>query len=105
MGSEIHDRKKLKELINRYDKADPQNDFESEYFWKESFTILSIDLNETMKYLDKINANDIFYMSSIFDYLSEHFKSKELVECMERNAKRTGVDCFVSIEYAKINLS
>ncbi len=97
--------KKLRELIDRYSKTDVENDYEFEYFLNESFKILSINLNDTIKYLDKINANDIFYISSIFDDLSEHFKSKELIECMERNAKRTGVDCSVDIEYAKMYLS
>ena len=30
----------------------------------------------------------------------EHFQSKELIECMEKNAKRTGFDCSVDIECA-----
>lgn len=96
---------RLRELIDRYAIADVENDIESDYFWKESFKILSINLNETIAYLDSINAEDLFYIRSIFDDLSEYFKSIELVECMERNAKRTGVDCAVDIEYAKMYLS
>ena len=38
----------------------------------------------------------LFYLK-----LSEHFKSQELIDCMESNAKRTGVDCAIDIEYAK----
>ena len=37
---------------------------------------------------------------TIFDDLIEHFQSKELIECMEKNAKRTGFDCSVDIECA-----
>ncbi len=95
---------KLRELIDRYAEADVENDIESDYFWKESFKILSIDLNETIAYLDSISANDLEYVKEIFDDLSEHFKSIELIGCMERNAKRTGVDCAVDIEYAKMYL-
>lgn len=96
---------KLRELIDRYAEADVENDIESDYFWKESFKILSIDLNETIAYLDSISAEDLYYIRSIFDDLSEHFKSIELIDCMERNAKRTNVDCTIDIEYAKNSLS
>lgn len=59
------------------------------------YDILSVNLNETMQYLDSISKEDISYVCSIFDDLSEHFQSKELIECMEKNAKRTGFDCSV----------
>lgn len=64
------------------------------------YDILSVNLNETMQYLDGISKEDISYVCSIFDDLSEHFQSKELIECMEKNAKRTGFDCSVDIECA-----
>lgn len=96
---------RLRELIDRYAIADIENDIESDYFWKESFKILSINLNETITYLDSINAEDLFYIRSIFDDLSDYFQSSELIECMERNAIRTGVNCSVDIEYAKKAMS
>ena len=95
----------LKELIDRYAKADIENDIESDYFWKESFKILSTNLNETIAYLDSISANDLQYVKEIFDDLSDYFQSSELIECMERNAIRTGVNCSVDIEYAKKAMS
>lgn len=69
-------------------------------FGKKCMIILSVNLNETMQYLDSISKEDISYVCSIFDDLSEHFQSKELIECMEKNAKRTGFDCSVDIECA-----
>ena len=92
---------RLRKLIDRYSKSEVENDYESEYFWQESFKILSGNLSETIEYLDNIIPEDLEYICSIFDDLSEHFQSVELIECMERNATRTGVDCAVDIEYAK----
>ena len=69
-------------------------------FGKKCMIILSVNLSETMQYLDGISKEDISYVCSIFDDLSEHFQSKELIECMEKNAKRTGFDCSVDIECA-----
>ena len=92
---------RLRQLIDRYSKSEVENDYESEYFWQESFKILSDNLSETINYFDSISETDIQYLKEIFDDLSEHFQSVELIECMERNATRTGVDCAVDIEYAK----
>lgn len=92
---------KLRELIDRYSIADAENDIESNYFWKESFKILSTDLKETITYLDSISSDELQLVKEIFDDLSEYFKSHELIECMERNAIRAGVDCAIDIEYAK----
>ena len=65
------------------------------------FEILSQDLNETIAYLNNITSEELEYICSIFDDLSEHFKSMKLIECMGKNADRTGVDCKIDIEYAK----
>lgn len=92
--------KRLRELIDRYAKAAADNDFESEYFWNESFKLLSVNLKDTITYLDNINAKDLFYIRSIFDDLSEHFQSINLIECMKRNAIRTNLNCDVDIECA-----
>ncbi len=54
----------------------------------QSYKIVSFNLDETIKYLDSISLEDIFYISSIFDDLSKPFKSKEFIECMERNATK-----------------
>ena len=58
------------------------------------------EINRGFNVLIGISKEDISYVCSIFDDLSEHFQSKELIECMEKNAKRTGFDCSVDIECA-----
>ncbi len=64
------------------------------------YDILSDNLEGTIKYLDTISIEAISYVCSIFDDLSEHFQSIELIECMKRSAKRTGFDCSTDIECA-----
>lgn len=92
--------KKVEELIEENKKLELNDDCAQERIWQEMYDILSVNLNETMQYLDSISKEDISYVCSIFDDLSEHFQSKELIECMKKNAKRTGFDCSVDIECA-----
>lgn len=92
--------KKVEELIEENKKLELNDDCAQERIWQEMYDILSVNLNETMQYLDGISKEDISYVCSIFDDLSEHFQSKELIECMEKNAKRTGFDCSTDIECA-----
>lgn len=96
----VNEYKKIEELIEENKKLEPNVDCAQERIWQEMYDILSVNLNETMQYLDGISKKDISYVCSIFDDLSEHFQSKELIECMKRSAKRTGFDCSVDIECA-----
>lgn len=94
-------KERLAELIEKNKNIDLEDDFAHNSIWKEMFEILSQNLNDTITFLDNITAAELEYIRSIFEDLSEHFKSQELIECMERNALRTGVDCSIDIEYAK----
>ena len=92
---------KLKELIKEREQIDAQNDVLTEQNHNEQFELLSENLHETMDFLNICSSEEIYWLSELFERLSEHFKSQELIDCMESNAKRTGVDCAIDIEYAK----
>ena len=93
--------KRLEELVNENKKIHIEDDIAQERIWKEMYDILSINLDDTIDYLNSISKEAISFVCSIFDDLSEHFQSEELIECMERNALRTGFDCKVDIQCAK----
>ena len=67
---------------------------------KEAKKIVKKFGEETINVLENLEPNYYYFISEIFDDLSLHFKSMELIECMKRNAARTNVDCDVDIEYA-----
>ena len=92
---------KVKELILERSKMNPQNDILAGQNQEQLFEIFKVNLNECIEFLDSCSAEELYWISELFDDLSEHFKSQELIECMERNALRTGVDCSIDIEYAK----
>lgn len=93
-------KERLQELVAKNKIIHLEDDSSQQDIWNEMIKILSNNLEETIAYLDSASKEEIYYISSIYDDLSERFKSKELIECMQRNAIRTGVDCNVDIEFA-----
>lgn len=92
---------RLKELINENKSIHMEDDMAQEQIWREMLAILSENIDDTMNYLDGTNKDDLSYICALFDDLSTHFQSQKLIECMERNAKRTGLNCWTDIKFAK----
>lgn len=78
-----------------------EDDYAQCEIWDEMYKILSENLEDTIKYLNDASSLEIYYVSSIYDDLSKHFQSEELIKCMEKNATRSCVDCRIDIENAK----
>lgn len=93
-------KERIIEITNLLYKLHLEDDEARDKCWKEEIELFTKDLNTTIKCLDEIDKNAFYYVTSVFDDISRHFKSQELIECMKRNAIRTGVDCSVDIEYA-----
>lgn len=93
--------KRLLELVEKNKIIYFEDDGAQKAIWDEMVSILSVNINETIEYLNSASKDEIYYISSVYDDLSEIFQSNELITCMEINAQRTGVDCAVDIEYAK----
>ena len=91
----------LKELIKERDLIDGQNDILVEQSHNKQFAILTNNLQETINFLNTCSSEEFYWVSELFERLSEYFVSQELIDCMERNAKRTDVDCSIDIEHAK----
>ena len=92
---------KLKELIKERALIDAKNDILTEQSQNDQFDILSLNLSDTIDFFNNCSPEELYWVSELFERLSEHFKSKELIECMKRNALRMGIDCSINIEYAK----
>ena len=96
---------KLKELIKERPQIDAQNDILTERSQNDQYNILSLNLSDTIDFLNNCSSEELYWVSELFERLSEHFKSQKLIECMEKNEKRTGIDCSINIEYAKAALN
>ncbi len=83
--------KRLQDLV-KLGYADWKETPEDETVWKDItskiYDELSQNLDETINYCDTCNSEELFFISQVFEELSEHFKSQKLIECVERNVFR-----------------
>ncbi len=79
---------KVKKLVEEADLLMPWDDWSWEINWKKRLDLLTKDLSQTIAYLDECSENELSYATELLEELMQHFKSKELIECVERNIKR-----------------
>ncbi len=79
---------KVKKLVEEVDLLDPQNDVLWEINWRKRLELLTVDLSQTIEYLDECTEKELSYATELLEELMQHFKSIELIECVDRNIKR-----------------
>ena len=85
------DKQYLKQLMYEnflMQEKEPENDIIWEQNLNKRFTELSKNLIDTINYIDTCDEIELSGASECFDELSEHFKSQELIDCVERNITR-----------------
>lgn len=80
--------KQLVDEVKKIEKTEPENEILWKINYDKRLTELSKDLGETIGYLDTCSKEELTWMSEVFEELTEHFQSPELVECVERNIDR-----------------
>lgn len=83
------DREYLKQLV---DEVAAQSDDDKSMRWMDNYNKrleeLKKDLDETINYIDTCSEKELFWVSEVFDELSEYFQSQKLIDAVERNVKR-----------------
>ena len=79
---------RIKELVEEENLLDPQNDVLWEINWRKRLELLTVDLSQTIEYLDECSEKELWWNTDLMEELMEHFKSRELIICIERNIKR-----------------
>lgn len=72
----------MKELINSLKNADMNDHILIHDLWDKEIEVLSFSLDETINYLNAASEEDIYWCSEVWDDISRHFKSKELIDVM-----------------------
>lgn len=93
---------KVKKLVEELDLLDPQNDVLWEINWRKRLELLTIDLSQTIEYLDGCSEKELSYATELLEELMEHFKSVKLIACVERNIQRCKDE--ETIKYLKFEL-
>lgn len=93
--------KQIKCLIERKEALDLEDDIAVNNIDLQLIILLCKDLDKTINCLDNLSYDEICSVQSLYEDISAHFKSEKLIECMKRNAVRTGApDSDMEIDYA-----
>ncbi len=92
----------LKQLVDEVELFDPQDDLSWEVNWRKRLDLLTIDLKQTIKYLDECSEKELSYATELLEEVMMHFMSPELISCVERNILRCKDK--ETIEYLKFEL-
>jgi hypothetical protein len=96
------DENKIQDLVKKRSELSPDDDPSIEEYWREISEILSVDVNETIDFLDKCNVEEIYWISEVFDDISAIFQSQSFIDFIELLQKKYPlIDLSIDIECAK----
>lgn len=74
----------MDEIIVERKKKSNEDDYGIQNCWNKMIDVLSKDMYETVAYLESCSEEDIYYISEIFEDVSEQLQSKEYIDCLRR---------------------
>lgn len=73
---------KVRKVISKRIEIQP-DDPKIYSFWEELKDILTVSQYETIIFLNKCTADEIYWISEVFEDISLVFNSKEFINCLE----------------------
>lgn len=78
------------------------DDFEIEKCWNKMTILLTQNEYETIDYLNECNEDELYYISEIFEDISEQFQSERFITCLRKLDKKfPNVDMTKDIDIAE----
>jgi hypothetical protein len=75
----------IRPVLEQVAKLHPEDDFGAEKLWKAEIEILSRDMKQTIDFLEnECTADELYWISEVFDEVVEKTQSKEFIECLYR---------------------
>lgn len=75
---------KMKKIIEQRKKLHMNDDMGIQNCWDEITNILSENEEVTIKYLDSCEKDELYWVSEVFEDISENLQSKEFIECLRK---------------------
>ena len=79
---------KMDKLILERKNKCLEDDYGIQECWNKMTEVLSQNVQETNEYLEQCSEEEIYYISEIFEDISEQLKSKEYIECLRKLDKK-----------------
>ena len=74
----------MDDIISERKSKNIEDDYGIQKCWNKMIDILSKDINETVAYLENCSEEDIYFISEVFEDVSEQLQSKEYIECLRK---------------------
>ncbi|MDQ0815834.1 hypothetical protein QF033_000412 [Bacillus pumilus] len=74
----------LKIVLDKRKKLDLNDDYGIQKSWDEIIEILGENEERTLEYLDRCSKEDLYWISEVFEDISEILQSKELIKCLRK---------------------
>ncbi|MCP1226635.1 hypothetical protein [Sebaldella sp. S0638] len=75
-------------VLEKRKKKHINDDFGIEECWKQITEIFSQDEVETINYLNNCSKEDLYFISEVFEDISENLKSKKIIACLRKLDKK-----------------
>ena len=95
---------KMKELIKKRERLHP-DDPRTEDYWNMLTKELTVNEDDTIEFICNCNEHDIFWLSEIFEDISDVFQSEKFIEVLKKvQEKYPKLDLKIDIMYAEKSL-
>lgn len=78
----------MKKIIDERKKKDIEDDYGIQDCWNKMIDVLSVDVQQTIAYLNDCTEEELYYISEIFEDISERLKCKLFIECLRKLDKK-----------------
>ncbi|ATP92918.1 hypothetical protein CSE15_02565 [Bacillus altitudinis] len=78
----------LNRVLDKRKKLDLNDDYGIQKSWDEIIEILVENEERTLEYLEHCSKEDLYWISEVFEDISEVLQSKELIKCLRRLDKK-----------------
>lgn len=78
----------MDEIIMERKKKHLEDDYGIQECWEKMIRVLSRNEEETIRYLENCSEEEIYFISEIFEDVSEKLKSKKYISCLKKLDKK-----------------
>lgn len=77
-------KERIEKVIEQRKKLNMNDDMGIQKCWKDITDILSENEEDTIAYLDNCDKDELYWISEVFEDISENLQSQEFIECLRR---------------------
>lgn len=77
-------KESMMKIVEERKKKHIEDDYGIQECWEKMINILSVDVQQTVAYLESCTQEEVYYVSEIFEDISEKVQSKTFIECLRK---------------------